>query len=210
MSDTNESNTDPETLWSSDNVQDHSHDSIADSLLSPAPSQAGFNPAPRRLTEAQAEKLRRYLEDQVLEINRNYIQRLNGGGYTDISMLITALNGIVDIIWYSITSTTHYGGLFEFPSLLKIADEFIDELNGYYESGHPPTHPKEILRFLQRLDDIFSTLLEQKGALSQTDKVRIESITERSRVAVVTVFSAIKGYEMDVAKVYEKTLENTT
>jgi hypothetical protein len=43
--------------------------------------------------------------------------------------------------------------------------------------------------------------------MSNTEKARLESIVERTRVDIVTVMSPFGGHELDITRVYEAVLE---
>ena len=186
-----------------------------------------------RLSDRQQERLIIYLDDQLLQIKRQFVQRLTPPkGYMNLRDLLTDLNKVIDIIWYSITSTQpsqldqQEASDSDFTSgsnkitlfgqshyLLAIADSLVDYLEGF-AAVQKFEDPEPTIRIFQKLDKIFARLLdepEQKHrGLSRTEKVRLESIAERTRISVITVFEHIEGYELEVVNVYEQVLDRIT
>lgn len=187
------------------------------------------------LSETQQTKLLQYFEDQLLHIQRRYVSRLSPpSGYKNFDELIKDINKLVDVIWYSIlssepksihdvpylenlsstssTSTTvKYQSISLFGQthhLLAIADQLVDYIEGY--SKQPA--PQSTINIINKLDNIFKAILDQdnNSIFTETEKIRLESIAERTRIAVALAFENVDGYEDDVGKVYENVLDRIT
>lgn len=60
----------------------------------------------KQLSESQQERLLQYFEDQFLNVQRRFVSRLNPpNGYKDIKELLSDVDKIVNVIWYSIVSS---------------------------------------------------------------------------------------------------------
>ncbi|VVT48400.1 uncharacterized protein SAPINGB_P001760 [Magnusiomyces paraingens] len=176
----------------------------------------------RTLTEKQQINLLQYFEDQTLHIQRRFVSRLSPpNGYATISELIFDLNKLIGVIWYSIVSSepgdesnvlsivieeTSQLKLFGQTShLLTISDNLIDYIEGFIHE----LDPEKILETILKLDKIFCNLLDSE-ALTRTEIVRLESIAERTRIAVALAFENITGYETEIGEVYENVLNRIT
>lgn len=207
--------------------------------LSPAPplhpgswseSENGSTSHKKAISERQQERFVTYLEEHLMQIQRKFVQRITPPkGYNNLAELLVDLNRIIDIIWYSITSSepvskdsshNHVGhepqqsktikmyGQVQY--LLSISDRLIDYIQGYAEDFK---EPEATIRTFQKLDKIFDFLLDQpsnRAEFSNTERVRLESIAERSRVAVMNVFEGVEGYNLEVSNIYELVLDKLT
>ncbi|ANB13339.1 TFIIH complex subunit TFB6 [Sugiyamaella lignohabitans] len=168
-----------------------------------------WNTTRRPLSEAQQLKFRTYLDEELMRINGKYIHRLNepSRGYASLKELIDDLEKVVDLVWYSITTTTNAPDTNSHTSyqtyyLLRIADDFVDYIEGY-ESDPSPV---EMIQFVQKLDAIFTRLLDPQAPtrLTRTDAVRLTSIAERTRIQIAK--SVVRGYEMEISQIYSSVL----
>jgi hypothetical protein len=180
-----------------------------ESVLTPLPQSPDPTDSRKQVSEQQMETFRSYLDTQLLQISRKFIRRINGSsdGYESLGDLSSDLARIVDLIWYTVTSTTS-DTRFQTDYMLRIAGDFLDYL-GEWHTTEPTPDPKEALRLLQKLDNVFSHILDGEFGVhsTRTEAVRMESIAERTRVAVATL---IRGWEFEVSRVYEKTLDRTS
>lgn len=182
------------------------------------------------LTEPQQRRLLNYLDDELLKIQHGYVLRQSPGqGYDTLTALLVDLDKVIDVIWYSISASQPS----EIPStpnssvsnlstfrlfgqshyLLSIADSLTEFVAGY------PPEPVPTIRIFQKLDQVFARLLDSqqtagpssnKKGLTQTERIRLESIAERARIVVMELFEDVKGYELEVSKVYELSLDRIT
>jgi hypothetical protein len=174
----------------------------------PPPDEVPDWPASRRkLSETQQDRFRDYLDEEIMRITRKYIQRLNNPvqGYRSFADMLHDINKLVDLLWYSVTSTYSEGGDFQSYYLLRIADDLVDYIEGYQNEPCP----EDTIRILQKLDAMLSQLVDGHGPvrLTRTEAVRLQSIAERTRIVVASI---IKGLELEVAKVYENVLDKTS
>lgn len=183
----------------------------------------------KQLSETQQERLLQYFEDQLLNIQRRFVSRLNPpNGYKDIHELLYDVDKLINVIWYSVVSSEpknspkiqsiqHDHPIILFGQthhLLTIADS----MTTYIESTSPSQQihedpngystepaPKETIDVLNKLDSIFQLLIS-RDLLTRTEIIRLESIAERSRVEIVKVFEDVDEYHGEIGKIYEKTL----
>lgn len=189
-----------------------------------------FSATKHMLTEPQQRRLLNYLDDELLKIQHGYVLRQSPGqGYDTLTALLKDLNKVLDVIWYSISasqpseipstpnnslSSSHVFRLFgQSHYLLSIADSLTEFITGY------PPDPVPTIRIFQKLDQIFARLLDSqnlagpssnKKGLTQTEKIRLESIAERARIVVMEQFEGVKGYELEVSNIYELSLDRIT
>lgn len=135
-----------------------------------------------------------YLDDRILRISRRYGKKFSNSeneddskGYETFDEVVEDLDPVFDIIWISGTPTL------QVPYLLTLAGLFCS-----YMAAFP--FSISIFRLVKRLDEAFTHLLkpsqaqsEHTGAIvyqvSTTDKVRIKSLAEETRVIAVEVSS---------------------
>lgn len=161
------------------------------------------------LSEAQQQKFKDYLDDQLLSITRRFVKRAaeDGGSYESLDPLLEDLNKLIDVVWYSISGQDDRD-LFGQPHyLLRIADELVDFIAGFQNDPRP----RETIQILKKLDNIFARMIDQDGVpkLRQTEAVRLDSIAERTRIVVTNAFEGIQGYDEEISKVYEEVLDRT-
>ncbi|KAI5785927.1 hypothetical protein EDC01DRAFT_662109 [Geopyxis carbonaria] len=164
--------------------------SIASSILSsnrlPQPRTAG----PLRSGSRSETALIQYMDEELLQVGRKYVKKFSPGGYSNIKNVANDLEKLVDILWISSTPTlqTQY--------FLNIANSF----NDYLYSFKP--HFKSTFQLLDKLDRCFYTLITGRPAdpdvaplspavsvfrLNMTEKVRLKSVVERTRLNVVNL-----------------------
>lgn len=155
-------------------------------------------------------------------------------GYESFREVARDIEKVVEIVWVSGTP-----GL-QIPYLLTLALLTVNYIPGF------PAVPRTMFRLLDKLDSAFASLIQGKDietgetlpgflnrkGMSGTEKVRIKSLVERTRVMVVEVMSkgeydvdieegqtedeeddddmldydAGTDFDMEVARVYDKTL----
>jgi hypothetical protein len=193
------------------NQTDDATSSEYTAALSPPPPLRS-SPGKRVVGEAQQEKLRAYLDEDLMRITRKYIHRLdedNTNKYHNLTELLGDLDRIIELIWYSINSTIGPNGrptTFGYSQyLIRIADDLADFIEGY--STEPD--PQQTIRILQKLDRMLSELIDTR-VLNRTEGIRLESICERTRILVTKAFQGVHGYRVELGKVYEGVLDRTT
>jgi hypothetical protein len=112
-------------------------------------------------------------------------------GYASMKEAFTELEELVNVVWISGTP-----GL-QIPYLITIGMHAYNIIQAM-----PPSHPKSLFHMLDKLDHAFTSLLQGRDsetgrdlpglgdgkAVSGTEKVRIRSLVERTRVSVVEAF----------------------
>ncbi|KAJ8100975.1 hypothetical protein POJ06DRAFT_85479 [Lipomyces tetrasporus] len=163
----------------------------------------------RLLSSAQQSKLINYLDEQLLHISRKFVRKFSDTGppdsvYYTIEPLLDDLSKLVDLIWYSVSSTST--PFIQSQYLLRIADDLNDSLPSL-----PINSPEKVFLFLRKLDKIFHKLIvgdvPSHKRMNNTEKMRLESIVERTRVDIVAVMVPFRGHELDITRVYEAVLE---
>lgn len=161
------------------------------------------------LTEAQQNKFIDYLDDRLLKISRRFVKRASeeddGTAYQSLIPLLEDLNQLIDVIWYSISGADHSQLFGQNYYLLRIADELVDFIGGYYQDPKP----KETIEVLKKMDTIFAKMIDE-GKMKQTEAVRLESIAERTRIIVAKVLDGLQNYDNEVSKVYDQVLDRTS
>ncbi|KAL5358941.1 ribosomal small subunit assembly protein [Aspergillus floccosus] len=216
--------------------------------------------------ERQNELLKRFDEDKkrleelkrrkgkirtLLMINRRHAKKFSSAfddqsqqeterGYESFKEVVKDIEGVVDVLWVSGTPSL------QIPYLISLAVLVNSYLPEY------PFSPKATFRLLRKLDSVFTALLtgedaetgmplpgfeNRRNVVSMTEKVRIKSIAESCRVAVVDAreqvdepggdedessdendddedevfadeYAGAPGrWEMEAARVYEKTIQ---
>ncbi|KAI9754769.1 MAG: hypothetical protein M4579_004554 [Chaenotheca gracillima] len=182
------------------------------SVTSPSVS-SGTLPTPRarplRAGSSKETSFIQYVDRGILEITRRYAKKFSGDegdenslrGYVKLGEAIVDMERMLDVVWVS-------GSPFlQTPYLLSIALLLVTYLPSF------PPSPKSMFRLLHKLDYAFSSLLqgqdfdsgttlpgfENGGGLNNTQKVRIKSLVETTRVVVVDVMrsSDEREEEMD-------------
>ncbi|KAE8145072.1 hypothetical protein BDV25DRAFT_165464 [Aspergillus avenaceus] len=140
-----------------------------------------------------------HIEKAVLTINRRHAKKFSGAfddqaqqeserGYESFKEIARDIESLVDILWVTGTPSL------QIPYLISLAVYINTYLSEY------PFSPKATFRLLKKLDSVFASLLTGEDAesgmplsgfetrhnlVSMTEKVRIKSIAESCRVAVV-------------------------
>ncbi|KAK9469440.1 hypothetical protein V1512DRAFT_8255 [Lipomyces arxii] len=162
----------------------------------------------RQLSSAQQSKLINYLDDQLLQISRKYVKKFSDSGnaetYLSLDPLLDDISKVVDLLWYSVSATSTT--FIQTQYLIKIADD----LNDYMSTLKADSHDKLFI-FLRKMDKILFRLIvgdiPSHNRMSNTERTRLESVAERTRVLMVSLLSAVGGYEVDVTRVYDAVLE---
>ncbi|KAL1963221.1 hypothetical protein VTN77DRAFT_8546 [Rasamsonia byssochlamydoides] len=142
-----------------------------------------------------------YIDKQLLKVNRRHAKKFSSAideqaepenkderGYESFKDVVKDIEPIIDVIWVSGTPSL------QIPYFISLAGLVNTYLPDY------PFSPKSIFRLLKKLDIIFASLLlgedvesgaplsgfeGQRQVVSMTEKVRIKSIAETSRLVVV-------------------------
>lgn len=163
----------------------------------------------------------RFLDEGLLDITRKYTKKYTSGGYYNIGPLVKDLERLVDLIWLSATRpytiaplsrpTLNLGtASLQVQYLLQIANDFNDYLASFQ------LNLEVTFTFLDVLDRCFYALITGNPAnpnstpisapmtsryLSTTEKVRLNSIIQRTRLHMVKIIedgpSNIQGNEME-------------
>ncbi|EAW20961.1 general transcription factor IIH subunit TFB6 family [Aspergillus fischeri NRRL 181] len=234
------------------------------SIPSPAPSSMSSSTATPVLPKPRSHPLKagsmkettviNHIDTQVLKINRRHAKKFSSTyddqshqdperGYESFQEVAKDIEGLIDVLWVSGTPSL------QIPYMISLAVL----VNSYLPDF--PFSPKPTFRLLRKLDSVFASLLlgedVESGAplsgfennpnlISMTEKVRIKSIAETCRVAVVEAkendkskagedddhenpsddedededgvygteeYESIGRWEMETAKVYERTIE---
>ncbi|RHZ66939.1 hypothetical protein CDV55_102644 [Aspergillus turcosus] len=239
---------------------------IQPSLPSPAPSSMSSSTAtPTALPKPRSHPLKagsmkettviNHIDTQLLRINRRHAKKFSSTyddqsqqdperGYESFQEVARDIEGLLDVLWVSGTPSL------QIPYMISLAVL----VNSYLPDF--PFSPKPTFRLLRKLDAVFASLLlgedvesgaplsgfeNNRNLISMTEKVRIKSIAETCRVAVVEArekdksvvgeegdenssddededmdgdgafvteeYESIGRWEMETAKVYERTIE---
>ncbi|KAI9835409.1 MAG: hypothetical protein M1819_002327 [Sarea resinae] len=139
-----------------------------------------------------------YVDRAILEITRRFAKKFSGGaegqggdgvkGYESFREVGRDIEKLVDVVWVSRTPSL------QTPYLLSLALLVVTYLPSF------PAAPRATFSLLHKLDLAFSSLIQgrdaetgealpgvegSRGALSTTEKVRIKSLVERTRIVVV-------------------------
>ncbi|KAA8894407.1 hypothetical protein FN846DRAFT_974203 [Sphaerosporella brunnea] len=140
----------------------------------PAPTKKQLNP---RATSS----LIRYLDNALLEASRLHIQRAEGGGYRSVSALVGDLEQLVDLLWKSSIPSL------QVQYLLQIANSFNEYLAGYQINNEQEWY--DVFALLDKLDrcfyELITTRTTDRAVMNMTEKVRLKSVVERTRIHVV-------------------------
>ncbi|EAW10897.1 general transcription factor IIH subunit TFB6 family [Aspergillus clavatus NRRL 1] len=180
------------------------------SLPSPAPSTMSNSTAtPSLLPKPRSHPLKsgsmkeatviNHIDSHILTINRRHAKKFSSTyddqaqpeserGYESFQEVAKDIEGLVDVLWVSGTPSL------QIPYLISLAVLVNTYLPDY------PFSPKATFRLLRKLDSVFTSLLlgedadtgaplsgfeNNRNLVSMTEKVRIKSIAETCRVAVV-------------------------
>ncbi|WPH05007.1 Hypothetical protein R9X50_00790500 [Acrodontium crateriforme] len=183
------------------------------SIISTAATANNALPHPRnsplRAGGSKESAFRRYVDQQILHIQRRFAKRTSpsGNGLSDIDRdkadtwgdvpgyhtmaeACKEIEALVDVIWISGTPSL------QVPYLINLA-----VLQSTIMTAMPPS-ANRLFRLISKLDHAFASLIQGRDVdtgerlpgfdgmrgLSATEKVRIRSLVERTRVSVVEVF----------------------
>jgi hypothetical protein len=153
-------------------------------LLSPAPSTststASYShplptPSKKPLTSSASSSLIRYLDNALLSTSSLHLQRFSEHGYRNVGGLCADLEKLVDVLWISSFVPL------QIQYLLQIANTFNEFLWGYYVQG---SEWKDVLALVDKLDRCFYSMITE-GKVDMTEKVRLKSMIERTRLHLV-------------------------
>ncbi|EXJ93779.1 hypothetical protein A1O1_02172 [Capronia coronata CBS 617.96] len=189
------------------------------SAASPAPSTgiSSLRSRPATLPTARSHQLRpgsqkeialiNYLDDRILRITRRYAKKFSDEGlqnddtpgYTTFDEFVADADPLVDVIWVSGTPTI------QIPYLLTLAGLVCSYLQAFRFS-------LSLFHIAAKIDLGFASLLQPSDddhigetaphRVSTTEKVRIKSLVEETRVAAVRAASA-SGHEASIQDVSE-------
>ncbi|PCG95750.1 Hypothetical protein PENO1_071870 [Penicillium occitanis (nom. inval.)] len=170
---------------------------------------------------AKESSLINYVDGKILRINRRHAKKFSsviddqndadGGdkdkdeeqakGYESFKEVVKDIEEVIDVVWVSGTPSL------QIPYLISLAG-----LINTYLPEYPQFQPKQTFRLLKKLDIIFASLLlgedvesgvslsgfeYTKNIVNTTEKVRIKSIAEASRIAVVEMRGKDVEYQDD-------------
>ncbi|OJJ48092.1 hypothetical protein ASPZODRAFT_130017 [Penicilliopsis zonata CBS 506.65] len=175
-------------------------------ITSPTPSASTATPShlpkprahPLRAGSTKETAVINHIDQALLTINRRHAKKFSSAleethgsgtsGYESFKEVATDIDAIVDILWVSGTPSL------EIPYLISLAGMVTSYLPEYPFSARPT------FRLLRKLDTVFASLLlgedvdtgaplpgfeGRRNLISMTEKVRIKSIAETCRIAVV-------------------------
>lgn len=175
-------------------------------LLSPSPSVTSTRSSSNllslsnRLPQSRSHPLKpgsqkeirliNFIDSKLLRITRRYAKKFSNNtddadttkGYMSFNEVSEDLDAILDVVWISGTPTL------QVPYLLTLAGLFCSYMPAFPFSGEI-----NMFRLVRKLDECFLCLLKsQLGAeyhVTTTDRVRIKSLIEETRVVAVEVAS---------------------
>ncbi|KAF7586977.1 hypothetical protein BBP40_007892 [Aspergillus hancockii] len=232
---------------------------LQSSLPTPTPSASTATPSilprprshPLKAGSVKETTVVNHVDKTILTINRRHAKKFSSAfddisqkesekGYESFREVAKDIEGLVDILWVTGTPSL------QTPYLISLAVYINTYLPEY------PFSPKATFRLLRKLDSVFTSLLTgedadsgaplpgfetRRNTVSMTEKVRIKSIAETCRVAVVEAREQVEGpydededdfsdddddfddiygttdyptpgrWEMETARVFEKTIQ---
>ena len=173
-----------------------------------------FCSTPIVLSDQQISKIINYTDEELLKIQRKYINSQKQKTAYDIYDLIGDLVPVVDILWVSITNRNRLFGQEDY--LIKILGDLEDYIGHYLLfKDIPPisdTASKQVVdffTFFQSLDVKLSCLIDGYIAtvgerqitqkLSATQYVRLLPIVTRLRILIITKTESVKSKLQDSA-----------
>ncbi|CAD6500970.1 BgTH12-06671 [Blumeria graminis f. sp. triticale] len=197
-------------------------------------------PHPRRRSlrpgSTKEDTTRRFLEGKLLHISRRYVKKFQPAedsnssdvkGYVSMNEIAKDFAELIDIVWLSGTPSL------QIPYLLNIAGA----INTYLPAFQPA--PVSTITLFSKLDHAFTSLLKgkdtvtgeilpgfssgKKDGLSKTDKVRLKSLVDDTRLLTVNLIinSPLKSdieletnksldifgeHDIEVAMIYDQTI----
>ncbi|KAF8539421.1 hypothetical protein BDD12DRAFT_882376 [Trichophaea hybrida] len=134
----------------------------------PSPSKKPLNPS-------ASSSLIRYLDTALLSTSSLHLQRFSENGYRSISGLCVDLEKLVDVLWISSSAPL------QIQYLLQIANTFNEYIWGYHVQGG---EWKNVFALVDKLDRCFHSMITE-GKVDMTEKVRLKSVIERTRLHLV-------------------------
>jgi hypothetical protein len=184
--------------------------SVASSLRSDRQTLPLPRDAPLRPGGSKESTFIRFVDQKMLHIQRRFAKRTTPAsallpgmdrekadswgdvkGYSSMKEAFTELEELVNVVWISGTP-----GL-QIPYLITIGMHAYNIIQAM-----PPSHPRSLFHMLDKLDHAFTSLLQGRDSetgrdlpglgngksVSGTEKVRIRSLVERTRISVVEAF----------------------
>ncbi|KAF1808121.1 hypothetical protein P152DRAFT_406068 [Eremomyces bilateralis CBS 781.70] len=169
---------------------------------------------PLKAGGAKESHLIRFVDQRILHIQRRYAKRTEGGftvgqpvgeekddtrGYTSLGEAATELERVVDVVWISGTPSV------QIPYLLNLALLLSTYLSGFASPRRLTSVLRPLFSVLGKLDLAFASLIqgrnveteeplpgsERKASLMNgTEKVRLKSIVDGSRVRVMEIVTS--------------------
>ncbi|ODV59877.1 TFIIH complex subunit TFB6 ASCRUDRAFT_9084 [Ascoidea rubescens DSM 1968] len=178
----------------------------------------------KKLTNKQHSKLIMYIDTELINVQKKYVQSFNDDedntttsnnnrppAYKELIELLDDLIKLVRFIEYSIKETTfNYG--YQTQYLIKISGDLLDYLHFNNKFKFNKKTLLKLIQLIQLIDLNFVLLIDSHNSLSNTDKVRLCTITERSRLSVISLTGKfnVNDYKYEVSKLYENVLERIT
>lgn len=159
--------------------------------LSPAPSSSTSTapalptPSTKPLSAGATSKLIRKLDSLLLSVSRSHVTRYSSDPSTPPSILplLASLTRVVELLWISSTPSlqTQY--------LLQVASSLNEYLPGYTLGTEDW---RSVFVLLDKLDRCFHALVTAQvgGGLNMTEKVRLRSLVEATRLHVVKLLES--------------------
>lgn len=175
---------------------------------------------PAGLSLAQQSRFVQYIDNRLLQIQRNFIKYLSSenksqsGSPFTLTTLLKELSSVLNFIWYSIFETktipvvtNKFENEFELPLvhptrlfgqtdyLIKIMGDLTDYIQKYdFEEWHELT---DLLQLLKKIDSFVSILIDQTESndtplINNTERVRMDSIITRTKLTTIQKFEHMK------------------
>ncbi|ODQ81761.1 hypothetical protein BABINDRAFT_160001 [Babjeviella inositovora NRRL Y-12698] len=167
------------------------------------------------LSTAQQSKFIYYLDNQLLLVQRKFIQQFNDPSAYNLPALILDLNRIVNLVWFSLNANTpKLFGQDEY--LIKITGDLQEYLTKLQITQH---NIRLLLAFLVDLDEKLSYLVDgyivatgETVTLTGTERVRLNGICLGLRVIVISAHqkNGIKGYREELGQLFTGVLDRTS
>lgn len=183
-------------------------------------SDSIFGVNPVEFTSDEKSGVINYIETEMLRIQRKIVQSFNDtasneNGYWSLKYLLEDLTKLTDFLWFTIklsqfkdkkipdtSNMVFYLGQY----LIKLAGDLVDFV-GKFKIGQ---YLENLIIYIKRLDLMFSKIMNDINGYDSTDRVRISSITERTRILVVTktIEEDNDEYKFEIGRLYENTIES--
>lgn len=171
--------------------------------------------------DRQSERLLGFSNDQFRQIKSRFTQRYSPPrGYMSLHELLIDLNKVIDILWYSFTSSqpsmsmsSHSPSPNEMSPklngqthcLLDIADNLVEFVEGFALNS---IDPHALFKIFHKLDKILARLLYEPSnlLLGAPEDLRLLKITQRSKLSVMKVLSITPCRDLKLTSIYEHVL----